>query len=137
MCFLKKKDEAKAREVLQKLVNDYPDQTEAVEKARPVLEELGNADPASLMPPETIAYVEIGSPGRQVATILKMLKGTPLENPFSIMGRKNGPTTGGDDKSPIQMINALLNPACWPSWRRSAASASAFRISAKGGISRC
>ena len=55
MCFMKKKDEAKAREVFQKLVTDYTDQTEVVEKAKPVLEGLGNADPASLMPPETIA----------------------------------------------------------------------------------
>ncbi len=118
MCFMKKKDEAKAREVFQRLVNDYPDQTEVVEKAKPVLEGLGNADPASLMPPETLAYVEIGSPGQQVATILKMLKGTPLENPFSIMGMKDGPqSSGGEQKSdagnknPIQMINALLNPS--------------------------
>jgi tetratricopeptide (TPR) repeat protein len=112
MCFLKKKDEAQAREVFQRLVKGYPDETEVVEKAKPVLEGLGNADPASLMPPETLAYVEIGSPGQQVATILKMLKGTPLENPFSVMGRKDGPqSAGGDDKNPIQMINALLNPS--------------------------
>ena len=63
MCFMKKKDEAKAREVFQKLVTDYGDQTEIVEKVKPMLEELGNADPASLMPPETLLYVEIGSPG--------------------------------------------------------------------------
>jgi tetratricopeptide (TPR) repeat protein len=116
MCFMKKRDEAKAREVFQKLVNDYPDQTEIVEKARPVLEGLGNADPASLMPPETIVYVEIGSPGQQVATILNMLKGTPIENPFNIMGMKNdskgasgGQKSGG--QNPVQMLNALLNPS--------------------------
>ena len=34
-----------------------------VEKVKPIIEELGNADPASLMPPEVIAYFEIGSPG--------------------------------------------------------------------------
>jgi hypothetical protein len=111
MCSLKKKDEAKAREVFQKLVNDYQDQTEVVERVRPMLEELGNADPASLMPPETIAYVEIGSPGRQVATILKTLKGTPLENPFSIIGMKDGRQGAGGDKNPVQMINALFNPS--------------------------
>ncbi len=119
MCFLKKKDETKAREVFQRLVSDYPDQTEVVEKAKPVLEGLGNADPASLMPPETLAYIEIGSPGQQVATILKMLKGTPLENPFSVMGMKDDPqSTGGDKQSPsgheqnpVQMITALLNPS--------------------------
>jgi tetratricopeptide (TPR) repeat protein len=109
MCFLKKKDETAARGVLQKLVKDYPDQTDVVEKARPVLEALGNADPASLMPPETIAYIEVGSPGRQVATILKMLKGTPLENPFNVIGMKNG--AGETMNSPIQMLSAVLNPS--------------------------
>ncbi|MCX5644781.1 MAG: tetratricopeptide repeat protein [Phycisphaerae bacterium] len=116
MCSMKKRDEAKAREVFQKLVNDYPDQTEIVEKARPVLEGLGNADPASLMPPETILYVEIGTPGQQVATILNMLKGTPVENPFNIIGMKNdSKNAGGGQKSggqnPVQMLNALLNPS--------------------------
>jgi hypothetical protein len=112
MCCLKKKDEAKAREVFLKLVNDYADQTEVVEKVRPLIEELGNADPASLMPPETIAYIEIGNPGRQVATILKMLKGTPLENPLSLLGQQAGPqgaAAGG--KNPMQVINALFNPS--------------------------
>jgi tetratricopeptide (TPR) repeat protein len=118
MCFMKKKDEAKAREVFQRLVDDYPDQTDVVEKAKPVLEGLGNADPASLMPPETLAYIEIGSPGRQVATILKMLKGTPLENPFNVIGMKDGPQSSGGgqksdagNKNPVQMLNALLNPS--------------------------
>ena len=109
MCFMKKKDEAKAREVFQKLVNDYPDQTEIVEKAKPVLEGLGNADPASLMPPETLLYVEIGTPGQQVATILNMLKGTPMENPFNVIGKQNGWQNSGGGQNP--MINALLNPS--------------------------
>jgi hypothetical protein len=55
-----------------------------------------------------------------VATILKMLKGTPLENPFNIMGGKDRPqstgggagqSSGGHEKNPVQMINALLNPS--------------------------
>jgi tetratricopeptide (TPR) repeat protein len=117
MCFMKKKDEAKAREVFQKLVTDYADQTEIVEKAKPVLEGLGNADPASLMPPETILYIEIGTPGQQVATILNMLKGTPMENPFNIIGMKNGSQgsggwqNSGGGQNPGQMLNALLNPS--------------------------
>ena len=118
MCFMKKKDEAKARDVFQKLVTDYPDQKDVIEKAKPVLEGLGNADPASLMPRETLVYLEIGSPGQQVATILSMLKGTPLENPLSILGMKDGPQSSGSgqkseggSKNPIQMLNALLNPS--------------------------
>ncbi len=125
MCYMKKKDEAKAREVFQRLVTDYADQTDVVEKAKPVLEGLGNADPASLMPPDTLVYLEIGSPGQQVATILNMLKGTPLENPLSLLGMKDGPqgasggpcatgtgqSSGGREKNPIQMLSALLNPS--------------------------
>ncbi len=108
---MKKRNEAQAREVFQKLVSEYPDQTEIVEKAKPILEGLGDADPASLMPPETIAYVEIGSPGQQVATILSMLKGTPLENPFDVIGMKGGAQNAGGGQNPVQMINALLNPS--------------------------
>ncbi|MBM4025475.1 MAG: hypothetical protein FJ280_08710 [Planctomycetes bacterium] len=117
MSFLKKRDEARAREVLQRLVKDYQDQTQVVAKARPLLEELGNADPASLMPPETLVYVEIGSPGRQLATILNMLKGTPLENPLNLINRKDGPQGAGGGaraaggKDPMQVLSSLLNPA--------------------------
>lgn len=115
-CYLKKKDEPSAKAAFQKLVTDYSDQTELVEKVRPMLEELGNADPASLMPPEVIAYVEIGSPGRQVETILNMLKGTPLENPFdAITGKKDPGQTGeqasGNDGGPADMVTKFLNPA--------------------------
>lgn len=112
MCFMKKRDEAQAREVFQKLVREYPDQTEIIAKVKPILEGLGDADPASLMPPETIVYVEIGSPGQQVATILNMLKGTPMENPFNVLNRKkDGPQGSDGGGNPIQMIQALLNPS--------------------------
>ena len=43
------------------------------------------------MPPEMIVYVEIGSPGQQVETILNMLKGTPLENPFNVISMTKTP----------------------------------------------
>jgi hypothetical protein len=119
-CQLKKKNEAEARAAFGKLVTEYSDQTELVEKVRPMLEELGNADPASLMPPDVIAYVEIGSPGRQVETILNMLKGTPLENPLNAItlrrnagqtGEQNGqaPTAGAGGHA--DMVSKILNPA--------------------------
>ncbi len=69
---------------------DYSDQTDIVAKVQPMLEELGNADPASLMPPETIAYIEIGSPGRQIETILNMLKGTPVEEALAGLNQGDG-----------------------------------------------
>jgi len=31
-------------------------------------------------------YAEFGSPGRQIETILTMLKGTPYENPLATIG---------------------------------------------------
>ena len=65
MCHMKRKDELEARAAFSKLAADYGDQTQLIEKVRPLLEELGNADPAALMPSGTVAYVEIGSPGKQ------------------------------------------------------------------------
>ena len=104
--FLKQKKEQEARAAFTKLVADYGDQTEIVEKVKPMLEELGNADPASLMPPETILYVEIGSPGRQVETIMNMLKGTPVEEALSTLTKDAGQGGG-----PEAMIRGVLNPA--------------------------
>ena len=76
MCYLKKKDEQKARLVFAKLMEDYSDQEKIVDKIKPMLEELSDADPAALMPPETLIYVELGSLGKQIETILNMFKGT-------------------------------------------------------------
>ncbi len=103
--FMKQKKEQDARAVFTKLVTDYSDQTDIVEKVQPILEELGNADPASLMPPETIAYIEIGSPGQQVATILNMVKGTPVEEALASF------TQNGGLEGPAAMIQKVLSPA--------------------------
>ncbi|MBP7049415.1 MAG: hypothetical protein KBE65_00205 [Phycisphaerae bacterium] len=105
--YLKQKREQDAKAVFTKLVDGYSDQTEIVEKVRPILEELGNSDPAMLMPPETIAYIEIGSPGRQVETILNMLKGTPVEEALASLKQESGWEGGG----PAAMIRGLLNPS--------------------------
>ena len=93
MCYLKQKDEQKAKAVFQKLVQQYADQTSLVEKVAPLLADLTNHDPATLMPPDTIAYIELGNPGRQIETILQMLKGTPFENPLAAIsaGKGQGP----------------------------------------------
>ena len=113
MCYYKKRDEQQARTVLSKLVADYGDYTDLVEKARPILEDLVNADPAALMPPETLIYLELGSPGRQIETILNMLKGTPLENPLAIIGGfgPKGPMQANEWRSPADMIGAFMNPS--------------------------
>ncbi len=108
LCFMKKQDQIKAQAVLTKLVEQFPKQTKLVEKAQVILLELTDSDPAALMPPETLVYVEFGSPGRQVETILNMLKGTPFENPLAAIGQGNQPA---GQQSPTQVLNALFNPS--------------------------
>jgi tetratricopeptide (TPR) repeat protein len=115
LCFMKKQDEARAQTVLSKLVEQFPQQTKLVEKARVVLLELTDSDPAALMPPETIVYVELGSPGRQVETILNMLKGTPFENPLAAIRQGNQPA---GQPSPAQVLNALFNPSMMTEFKK-------------------
>jgi hypothetical protein len=105
MCYMKKQQDQLARQDFEKLVAEYSDQTSIVNKAKPLLQELSNADPAALMPPDTLVYVEFGSPGKQIDTILNMLKGTPLENPLAAIGRGN---QGGP--SPGDIVSGFLNP---------------------------
>jgi len=114
MCYLKKQDEAEARAVFTKLVADYSDQTKIVSKVKPMLAELSNGDPAALMPPETLLYVEIGSPGKQVETIVKMLKGTPLENPLAAIGAGQGNSQSG----PGDILAGLLNPSMMAEFKK-------------------
>lgn len=115
MCYMKQKDEIQAKAMFSKLVDNYGDQTQLVEKVKPLLDELGNADPASLMPPGTIAYVEIGSPGKQVETLLSMLKDTPFENPLAMIGQNQ---TGGGQPGPQQIVGALLNPSMMAEFKK-------------------
>lgn len=116
MCYLKTRDEQAARTVLEKLVNEYADQTEIVEKVKPVLDDLMDFDPAALMPADTLIYVELGSPGKQVETILNMLKGTPYENPLAAIGGSPASATG--QKSPTDIIAALLNPSMMAEFKK-------------------
>lgn len=116
MCHMKLKNEQDAKAAFSKLVTEHSDQTRLIEKVRPLLDELGNADPASLMPPETIMYLEIGSPGKQIETILNMLKGTPFENPLAMIGGGNQPS--GEEMGPANMIGALLNPSMMAEFKK-------------------
>ena len=122
MCYVKIKDESSARGALQKLVTDYSDQAELVEKARSVLEDLTNFDPASLMPPGTLIYAELGSPGRQIETIVNMLKGTPFENPLAAMGGQ-APTNGNQRSSANIVVASLLNPSMLAEFKKIRSSA--------------
>ncbi len=116
MCYLKQRKDRQAQEIFRTLVAQYSDQTEIIGKVKPLLDDLGNADPAALMPPETLLYAEIGSPGRQVETILNMLKGTSLENPLAAIG-PGGQAPGGFN-SPAGIVTALLNPGMMAEFKK-------------------
>jgi len=116
MCYLKKQQEQQAKIVFARLVADYSDQTKIVSKVKLLLDELGNADPAALMPPDTLIYVELGSPGKQVETVLKMLKGTPFENPLAAIGRSGGSPQGG--VSPGDIMAGFLNPSMMAEFKK-------------------
>ena len=115
MCHLKKQDDARARVVFEKLIDQFPNQLSLIEKAKPLLEELTYSDPAALMPPETLIYWETGSPGRQVETILNMLRGTPFANPLAVIG---GSQKSPSEKSPGDVMAALLNPSMMAEFKK-------------------
>lgn len=118
MCCLKNRDDAGAKEAFGRLATEYADYTELVEKVRPYLADLTNHDPAGLMPPETLVYIELGSPGEQIETVLTMLKGTPFENPLAVMGGGNTAGAGGAWKSPADMIAAFMNPSMMAEFKK-------------------
>ncbi len=104
-CYLKKGQRREAIEELRKLVARYPGQGALVAEAQAMLQGLVVRDPADLMPPDTAIYVEGGSPGRQVETILHMLEGTQFANPLAAMGGGQA-AVGAPD-----IVGALLNPS--------------------------
>ena len=53
LCYVKKQDEAQAKAIFETLVSQYSDQTRIINEIKPMLEELSNSDPASLMPAAT------------------------------------------------------------------------------------
>lgn len=114
MCYVKKQNEVEARALFERLVSQFSDQAEVVSKVRPMLEEMTEPDPAALMPADTKIYLEIGEPGRQVETLLKMLQGTPFSNPLAVIGA--GQKGGG--KSPGDIIGALLNPSMMAEFKK-------------------
>ncbi|MFA5252704.1 MAG: sugar-binding protein, partial [Phycisphaerae bacterium] len=118
MCCLKKKDDAGARDAFARLTAEYADQTEIIGKVKPLLDDLMNYDPADLMPPETLVYMELGSPGEQIETILSMLKGTPFENPLAAVGGGNMTGGGAGQKSPADIVAALLNPSMMAEFKK-------------------
>lgn len=116
MCYMKQRQGPQAREAFRALIKDFPQQKELAAAATLRIQRLTDPNPASLMPPGTVAYFEIGSPGHQVEKIVNMLKGTPLANPLAVIGGPRRPTTQprrpeGQTKTPADIIAALLNPS--------------------------
>ncbi|MCF7976130.1 MAG: tetratricopeptide repeat protein [Phycisphaerae bacterium] len=107
-CYVLLDQPDQAIKALKHLVQTFPGQTPVVDKARALLKDLVIVDPASLMPANTLAYVEVGNPGEQIETLLNMLQGTPLEaslNSTSQTQRGGGPQDIG------QILQALRNPS--------------------------
>ena len=112
VCCVKTNDETTARKLVAKLIADYSSEKEIVEKARALQDSLFDLDPAAIMPPGTVAYIEFGSPGQQVETILGALQGTPYENPLAaVAGTQSQSSNAAGQKSASDIIGALLNPS--------------------------
>lgn len=107
-CYERIGEEQKAAATLNKLVSRYPDRTELVEKASIMLNKLQYFDPASLMPADTLVYMELGSPGRQVETLLNMLQIAPDENPFAPLMQSTGVAL---PSGPVATISRFINPS--------------------------
>lgn len=115
VCYQKKHDHQKAKATFEKLITRFPKEKSIIEKVQPLLNQMSTQDPAALMPSHTLLYLEIGSPGKQIETILNMLKGTPFENPLAAIGA--GKRSGGG-KSPGDMMAALLNPSMMAEFKK-------------------
>ncbi len=119
ICYKKLKQDTKARELLKQFVQQYPDQEVLLAKARPILEEITQFDPATLMPPDALLYVEMGSPGEQLEKVLKMLEGTPFANPLTAVSQPTQPSSGPSGPAEVapgappqkQFVQAFLNPS--------------------------
>ena len=142
VCHKKLKQDALARELLRQLVQQYADQEALVAKAMPLLEELAEFDPATLMPPDTLFYLELGSPGAQLEKVLKMLEGTPFANPLAVVTERQrvvvaegagvsqpaatvpSPSPGDMSAVPMprdpgqQFLHALFNPSMMKEFKK-------------------
>ncbi len=68
---------------------------------------MADFDPATVMPADTKVYVELGSPGKQLETILNLFEGTPLEDSLTTLLSQGGSQTEG----PARIIQGIMNPA--------------------------
>jgi hypothetical protein len=112
MCHLKAGREDLAEEALGRLLTEFADQEQVISRAREVMAGIRVLDPALMMPPDMLAYAEIGSPGIQIEMLLAMLRGTPLENPLEMMMAGHLDETEGMPMNSAPVVLArLLNPS--------------------------
>jgi len=114
-CQMLKGERQQAAATFRRLVEQFPDQQSVVVGARKLLDAIELPDPASLMPASTMYYVEVGSPGDQVETLVEMLQGTPFANPLAAMAGRGTPdpqqVIASGPGSPELIMAALLNPS--------------------------
>lgn len=102
-----------AKRELETVVEDYPQEVEAVRTAERYLGRGALEDPARFMPPDVLLYVELVDPAEQVAGISALLEGTPLQNPVdttvSLLYQGGGGRTSGPTSDSVVPAAAFLN----------------------------
>ena len=108
MCYYRLDKKGQATVALTRLVNQYSSHTNLVEKTLPILEELQFFDPALLMPPETLAYLELGRAEGQYEMSEKIFKDTSLEALLLGLSKSNPDMMRS---GPQMLMAGLMNPA--------------------------
>lgn len=72
MCYMMLNQEPQAQKTLERLVAEYAEQTRLIERAQKILSDLTVLDPASVMPVDTVLYVELGVTEQQIGELLQM-----------------------------------------------------------------
>ncbi|MHC4708801.1 MAG: hypothetical protein ACYS8I_17185, partial [Planctomycetota bacterium] len=130
MCYQKKQDYQSAKVTFEQLIARFPKEKTIIEKVQLLLDQLSAQDPAALMPPETLVYLEFGSPGKQIETIVNMLKDTPFANPLAVLNAKQGVQVG---IGPAGALASLMNPSMMAEFKKIRGIAIGFQGINRGG----
>ncbi len=107
VCYIRLDDEARAQAALNRLIHDYADQAAVVEKAKPLLDKISIFDPAALMPADTLAYVELGSPAKSLELLKKRIESDSLGDVAKI-DIEDGLWPDNVNELPKEVIMAIL-----------------------------
>ncbi|MHC4192754.1 MAG: LamG-like jellyroll fold domain-containing protein, partial [Planctomycetota bacterium] len=130
LCYQKKQDYQSAKVTFEQLIARFPKEKTIIEKVQLLLDQLSAQDPAALMPPETLVYLEFGSPGKQIETIVNMLKDTPFANPLAVLNAKQGVQVG---IGPAGALASLMNPSMMAEFKKIRGIAIGFQGINRGG----